>query len=145
MIGLEQDCISIHLDSKPMACPRPRVAKGCAYMPSTYVRWKKEQKAKIRRQNPPKHITSPVIIVMSFVFPRPKSMMRKADPTGRIFKATKPDLDNLCKSVMDVLQDCKVIEDDSQVVGIRADKWYGAMNEDKKSERNHIKIDIYPL
>lgn len=145
MVGLEQDCISILLESKPMACPRPRVAKGCAYMPSTYVRWKREQKSKIRRQTKQKGITSPVLIVMSFVFKRPQSMMRKADPQGRIFKATKPDIDNLCKSVMDVLQDCRLITDDSQVVGIKADKWYGAMEENKKSERNHIKIDIYPL
>ena len=128
-----------------MACPRPRVSGRFAYMPSTYLRWRKTAKALIRKQCQIRDITEPVFIVMSFVFQRPKTMMRKKDPIKRIIRVTKPDIDNLCKSVMDTLQDCKIIKDDSQVVGITAHKWYGAIIGDKKSERNSIKIDIYPL
>mgnify|MGYP003131642973 CR=1 FL=1 len=142
---MQNQSISIYLDSKPVACPRPRVTSGFAYMPKTYVKWKAEQKFKVMTQTNQRLITSPVALVLSFVFTRPKGMMRKADPTERIFKDTKPDIDNLCKSIMDVLQDCKIIKDDSQVVSVIAQKWYGAIIDKKKSEQNHIKIDIYPL
>jgi len=86
-----------------------------------------------------------VFIELTFIYQRPKSLFRKKDPAERIFKPTKPDIDNLAKAVLDALQDAKIIKDDSQVVGLTATKWYGAKIEDKKSERNSIKIDIYPI
>ena len=143
MIKLEGECISLTLELKPMACPRPRVAGRFAYMPNTYLNWKNSAKMQIRNQCKIRNITEPVFIVMSFVYQRPKSYMRKVDPAERILKGSRPDLDNLVKSIMDTLQDCKLLKDDSQVVGLMAHKWYGAKRDNKKSERNHIKIDIY--
>lgn len=145
MIKLEGDCISLNIEIKPMACPRPRVAGRFAYMPNTYLQWKNSVKMQIRNQCKIRNITEPVFIVMSFVYQRPMSYMRKKDPAERMLKGSRPDLDNLIKSVMDTLQDCKLLKDDSQVIGLMAHKWYGAKRGNKKSERNHIKIDIYPI
>ena len=144
-MNLTGECISLTLELKPMACPRPRVAGRFAYMPTSYLNWKNSAKQQIRNQLQIRNITEPMFMQIHFVFQRPQSLMRKKDPEERIWKATKPDIDNLVKSVMDSLQDCKVIKDDSQVVGLIAYKWYGAKRENKKSERNHIKIDIYPI
>lgn len=145
MIKLEGERISLTLEIKPMACPRPRVAGKFAYMPTSYLEWKNNAMTQIRNAIKIRHIADPVFLVLSFVYQRPQCYMRKCDPAERMLKGTKPDLDNLCKSVMDALQQCKVIQDDSQIVGLMAHKWYGAKRSDKKSERNHIKIDIYPV
>lgn len=144
-MNLTGECITLHLETKPMSCPRPRVAGGRAYMPMNYVQWKSGAVTQIRNQIAALNIEDVVFVDISFVYQRPQSLMRKSDPTDRIFKGTKPDLDNITKSVLDALQDAKVIKDDAQVVGIIATKWYGKIRENKKSERNHIKIDIYPL
>ena len=79
MIKLDGEHISLELDIKPMACPRPRISGRYAYMPSTYTKWKRTAKAIIRRQCQIRDITEPVFIEMSFVFQRPKTMMRKKD------------------------------------------------------------------
>jgi Holliday junction resolvase RusA-like endonuclease len=145
MIELHNDPISLVLNCQPMACPRPRVSGRFAYMPSSYIKWKKDQKVKIQRQTDMRNIADPVFLVLTFVYMRPKALSRQKDPRERIYKHNRPDIDNLSKSVMDLLQDCKVIKDDSQVVGITASKWYGALTPDKIYEQSQIKIDIYPL
>ena len=141
--------ITFLLDIKPMSCPRPRVAGRFAYMPTPYLQWKSRAKSILCRQS--KQLSAApynekmVFIELTFIYQRPKSLFRKKDPAERIFKPTKPDIDNLAKAVLDALQDAKILKDDSQVVGLTATKWYGAKIEDKKSERNCIKIDIYPI
>jgi len=137
--------ISMNLEMKAMSCPRPRVAGRYAYMPTNYLQWKNQFKIFVRQQYKGKTIEEPVFIEIQFVFLRPNSLMRKKDPSERILKGTKPDLDNLVKAVLDGLQDAKVLKDDSQVVGLITHKWYGAKREEKKSERSSIKIDIYPV
>lgn len=144
-MNLSGERIPLHIEIKPMSCPRPRLGGGRAYMPMTYIQWKNSFKAQSRNQTSVRNIEEAVFIDITFVFERPKSLMRKKDSSERIFKGTKPDLDNCVKSVLDALQDAKILKDDSLVVGMIATKWYGAIRENKKSERNHIKIDIYPL
>ena len=145
MIELHNDPISLVLNCQPMACPRPRVAGRFAYMPKNYTKWKQNQKIRIRSHLKKLHIEDPVFLSVVFVYKRPKALSRQKDPRERIYKHTKPDIDNLSKSVMDLLQDCKVIKDDSQIVGLMAQKWYGALSEEKIFEQSKIIIDIYPL
>ena len=140
-----EDRITLQLELEPMACPRPRVAGKFAYMPTKYLQWKSTAVTFIRQQYKDSQIIGPVYIDISAIFHRPKSLMRKKDPRKRILKTTKPDIDNVVKAVLDALQDAKVLKDDSQVVGIMAFKLYGAMKDDKKTERGNIKIDIYPI
>ena len=128
-----------------MACPRPRVSRGCAYMPTPYLQWKKKCKLLMLQQYEGMMIEKPLFINITAVYQRPQRLMRRKDPTDRILKTSKPDLDNIIKACMDTIQDAKIIKDDSQVVGIIAHKWYGSKIEEKKSERSCIKIDIYPI
>lgn len=50
------------------------------------------------------------------------------EPTGRHGEGTarleRPDLDNICKTFNDVLEQCKVIDDDAHVVDLRMVKAY---------------------
>jgi len=130
---------------KAMSCPRPRVAAGRAYMPTEYLQWKNTFKVIAKQQYKGPILEEPLFVEIQIIYQRPNSLMRKKDPASRIFKTTKPDIDNLAKAVLDGLQDAKIIKDDSQVVGLIVHKWYGKKIEDKKSERNSIKIDIYRI
>lgn len=60
-----------------------------------------------------------VRIDIQFYFTRPASAKK------REFPSVKPDVDKLCRGVLDALTGL-VFEDDSQVVQIVASKWYGS-------------------
>lgn len=55
-------------------------------------------------------------VSIQFVYPAPKSAKESR------YKASRPDIDNLSKSVMDGLGRCGVIGDDSRVVKLLAEK-----------------------
>jgi len=59
-------------------------------------------------------ISGPISVKLEFVFPRTKSMIWKNKPMLRVPKDTKPDIDNLCKSVFDALNGILFV-DDSQI------------------------------
>lgn len=76
--------------------------------------------------NLPPH-DGPVIISLAAVFVPPQSWSKKrrADPGH---KTTKPDLDNIAKSVLDGLNGVAFI-DDARIVAINAGKRFGERNE----------------
>lgn len=78
-------------------------------------------------------MTGPVMLSVQFVFPRPKRLQRKKDPTCRIRKWDKPDLDNALKAVMDALNE--VVWKDDQAICQVSDlsKWYAAVGEEPKT------------
>src|SRR6185312_877699 len=41
----------------------------------------------------------PLRVCITFLFPRPKCLMRRKDPEGRVPHTAKPDVDNLSKAV----------------------------------------------
>lgn len=63
----------------------------------------------------------PVGILLDFGIPKPKS----APKTRRVWPDKRPDVDKLCRSVLDALT-YVIFADDSQVVHLRATKDYGA-------------------
>tara|TARA_R110000824_G_scaffold107223_2_gene253277 strand:- start:111 stop:401 length:291 start_codon:yes stop_codon:yes gene_type:complete len=63
------------------------------------------------------------------VFPRPKRLLRKKDPEERMWHGSKPDIDNVVKSVADSLVMAGVIRDDTQVVELSARKVYATKSE----------------
>lgn len=63
------------------------------------------------------------------VFPRPKRLLRKKDPSHRLWHSSKPDIDNVCKSVLDSLVMGGVIRDDTQVVDLNAMSVYASKTE----------------
>ena len=60
-------------------------------------------------------------ITMIFIYPRPKAMKGET----LVIKDTKPDIDNLVKTVMDALTGATIINDDNIITSINATKYYG--------------------
>lgn len=85
--------------------------------------------------------TGPVLLAVTFRFPRPKSHYRTgknaADlkPSAPMFHATKPDTDKLLRAIGDAITGI-VVRDDSQIVQVVAAKLYGTP---------HAEVHIVPL
>lgn len=56
-----------------------------------------------------------VTVTMTAIMPRPKSLPKRLG-AGRLFRATKPDVDNIAKSAFDALVQAGVLVDDCQIV-----------------------------
>lgn len=78
-------------------------------------------------------ISGPVHLWLTFVFPRPKSMTRKRGENPRAWKSTKPDIDNVYKSLADALTGIAWV-DDSQVVWLNVQKCVAAADEQSRVE-----------
>jgi Holliday junction resolvase RusA-like endonuclease len=70
---------------------------------------------------------APVLVSLVFTFTRPKYHFNKHGirPGAPLFKQTKPDLDKLCRAVLDALTESGVLRDDCLVVSLIASKLYG--------------------
>jgi Holliday junction resolvase RusA-like endonuclease len=72
-------------------------------------------------------LEGPLAVAFVFVMPRPKAMCWKTRPTPRVPHDSKPDLDNLQKSILDALS--ILWHDDAQVAKVDAEKWVAAGDE----------------
>lgn len=118
--------------------PRPRVGKFGTYYPKTYTTFKQTAQHVIKEQWKKPAITNTVEIDLLFLCKKPKNRIRKKTENMRIPRSkARGDLDNLIKSVLDVLQDAEVLENDSQVYKISAEAWYCGVQE---TPRTTIKI-----
>ena len=126
--------MKIHLPFAPVACPRPKISmRGktpVPYYPQKYTTFRNNVKTWISNNYPEAMFSADSILYLhyTFVLPRPKSLMRKKDPQGRIPHSKKPDLDNLVKSVNDAFEGL-VFAQDSHVQMILAHKWIAAKDE----------------
>ncbi|MFQ3853375.1 RusA family crossover junction endodeoxyribonuclease [Staphylococcus sp. 2S1] len=115
--------IEITVDA-PMASPRPRFRNNGkyvqTYMPSKYTNHKKN----IQAQMPNLMIDTPIKLTIEFHFPLLKSWSKKKHVAmiGQ-YKVTKPDIDNLIKTVLDATNK-HVWQDDNQIVEIASFKKY---------------------
>ena len=67
-----------------------------------------------------------VLIKLVFRMPIAKSVTKakmKAILNHEVHHTKKPDVDNLCKAVLDAMNGI-ILKDDSQVYGLQAYKWY---------------------
>lgn len=129
--------------SLPVAQPRPRATmahggRGARIHEVTHIKNKETGerkphpiaafKATVRLAALQVHfaapITSPLKVSLIFVFP----MKKKA----RAWKPTKPDCDNLAKSVLDALNGL-MFKDDSQVVELHVQKFHGSQFEQPRA------------
>ena len=111
-------------NKEPIACPRPRVTRsGRVYYPVRYQNWIKDMRERLQDLHVPE---GALFVDLVFVIKRPKRL-RKGD---RQYHDRRPDVDNMVKSVLDVLP----IDDDARVVKITASKYYAAYGEDPKIE-----------
>jgi Holliday junction resolvase RusA-like endonuclease len=69
----------------------------------------------------------PVQVGIVFIYPHTKESKRTADKTGAdvVIKSTRPDLDNLAKSVLDALVDSGWLKDDSLIIELILRKCHG--------------------
>jgi len=122
----------------PVAMGRPRVTvrgrQAHAYLPKKTKEYLDTCTAVLRSQWKEEPYAGPVAVYLIFVHPRPLRLLRKRDPAGRIFKASKPDLDNLTKMANDIIVRAGVIVDDNQIVLIEARDFYGDRGEKGKTE-----------
>ncbi len=122
--------LDIFLDVKPFPKQRPRVGKfGNVYTPDKTVICEKEIAALIKsfmNRNCIKMTASPVCVKLVFNYSYPSklnSSQKVLKDIGMLYKRTRPDLDNLCKLVMDAMNNL-VFEDDSQVCKLICEKRY---------------------
>ena len=108
----------------PIGSPRPRFRNTGrfvqTYMPTSYTK----HKDFIREQMPNALLDGELKVTLSFHFKPPKSWSdrKKLLAIGQ-YKRTKPDIDNLIKTVLDAANK-KVWQDDNQIVEISSLKQY---------------------
>ena len=106
--------ISFEIPGKPQAKQRPRHGKGFTYTPKETVQFENWVRLCFRGQ--PK-LEGALVAELTFQFQKPKTSKRE-------YPTTKPDSDNLAKSILDSLNGF-AYDDDSQVVELHAKKVYG--------------------
>jgi len=122
--------IEIVLLGKPVAKGRPRfnTETGVAYTPEKTAKYETQVKyvaAQVMGGRPP--MEGPLTVEIDIVVPIPVSWPKKkqADARSGVLRPTgKPDLDNLQKGLFDAAN-MVVWVDDSQIVDVRATKFYG--------------------
>ena len=111
---------SVWIKIRPKAAPRPRFSRNGTYNPAEYTNYKKAialiAKTKFEKKD------TPITMKIEFFFKVPKSWS-KAKKENIPHHTSKPDVDNLVKSVKDALNGV-AYKDDSQVVSIFARKQY---------------------
>lgn len=79
----------------------------------------------LRPYAPDKPITGAVVLKLEFVFPWRKSEPKKNRVLGRRPMTSKPDWDNLAKTLVDVMTKLGFWVDDSQIFSGHPVKWWG--------------------
>lgn len=108
----------------PIGSPRPRFRNAGrfvqTYMPTSYTK----HKAYIQEQMPKLLTDQNLKVSLYFYFEPPKSWSKKRKLIAiGTYKRTKPDVDNLIKTVLDAANN-HVWQDDNQVVHIDSYKMY---------------------
>jgi Holliday junction resolvase RusA-like endonuclease len=115
--------LDIFLEITPTAKERPRLGKhGNVYTPPKTKSAEEEisyllKVALLRTGN--KITNKPVFVKLIFQYPYPRGKTQK----DKLYKTTRPDLDNLIKLVMDSMNEL-IFYDDNQVVRLESEKIY---------------------
>lgn len=135
--------ISFFVEGLPKGQPRARAFArkfGATYSarmydPQTADDWKESVWQGLQtalKSTQLQRIPGPVNVALVFVMPRPKSHVgtRGIKDSAPRWHIGKPDIDNLCKLVFDVVtKSAAVWHDDSQIIAVLAEKKYAAPNE----------------
>ena len=87
---------------------------------------------------------TPIRVSIEAVYKRPGTRFRRKDPEHALWHVKRPDLDNICKSILDGLQG--LWADDSQVCSIQATKLMGAIvdRSSKTCELERVDVRVWP-
>jgi len=131
--------IELNVPAIPIAQPRPRNFRGItvsapAKHPANVFKATVALTFQQTYDGPP--LEGPLNIRVLFVMPRPKNMMWKTKPMGRVPHTKTPDVDNLLKTLFDALNKL-AWKDDSQLWCVVATKMIADGN-----EQPHVEIAI---
>lgn len=131
-----EDTFYFEIEGRPMPCPRPRATRqGRVYLPTEYTKRKKEIAIKIQEAMGERvRFKGPLSVSIFFLHPRIKSLQTKKAPSERQFKSTRPDLDNLAKTILDACTEAELWFDDSQVAQLVIVDMYAAKGEEAHTE-----------
>ena len=146
--------IKITVPGQPIAQQRPRFSKANFKVFDPNREDKIEIREKIRSKAPKKPFEGGVYLTLNFYTQRPlqhfvgKKTDNKLRPEAPLWKVSRPDIDNLVKFIMDVLDE--FILDDSQICKLITTKKYsvkpktvieiGELEDDTKSKTKATKI-----
>ncbi len=102
-----------------------RIGKGVRAYTDTATESYEAKVATLARPAGVQPLEGPVMVVLTFVLPRPLRLGRRSDPDDEIPAPARPDLDNLVKSVLDGLNGV-AWADDGAVTPVMARKRYTA-------------------
>lgn len=129
----------IRLDLNPLAKGRPRMTRtGHAYTPERTREYEQAVGFCLRvGMGATSALTGAVHLRLRFVFQRPKALQIR--PADELPHTKRPDLDNLCKAILDAANGI-LWADDTQVAELEASKCYGTAG-----ERAHILVYLEPM
>ncbi len=112
----------------PIGKGRPRFsrASGRAYTPKGTAEWERACAMLARSEWRDAPLDDLSCLEVTAVMPRPKRLLRKKDPEGRILCGAKPDADNILKIVADSLQLAGVVRRDETIVQMSICKYYAS-------------------
>ena len=117
--------IQFFVPMRPKGKARARVTKWGAYTPKTTVAAEQEFIGTARDFKPVKRIDGPVSVTLGFYMPCQAHMSKKNKQAIQFKPHTvKPDIDNLVKLALDALTKAEFWKDDSQVVILKAVKYW---------------------
>jgi len=120
--------LQFFIKGNPLAKQSARFTKsGLLYQPKHITQYKNNLQFQIISQLPIGFIpiVTPISVEYHFIFPFLTTHSRKKRLYGKIYKSTKPDLDNLQKAVNDALNSI-VFKDDSQICQTIVSKFFGS-------------------
>lgn len=124
------------IDGRAVPKARPRLTRsGYAYTPKTTREYEEKVKKAFLRQCGSGMFpeSAPLAIFVEFGYVPPKSWSDRKKKKAKdklIYPTTRPDVDNLIKSIEDALNGV-AYKDDSQIIALTARKVYAPKNETK--------------
>lgn len=122
------------IEMEPVAKARPRYNKnGIAYTDKKTKEAEKYIAYSYINQNGKTLLDGPIEVEVNCFYKVPKSYSKKDKEKakeGRLYKVTRPDVDNLAKTVLDALNEV-AYEDDRLITGLKVTKAYAKDDKEK--------------
>jgi len=127
--------LSVTILGQPVGKGRPRMSpRGHAYTPGKTREWEAGAAGAMALAWPFVPLEEPVAVTVRAVSSRPRKLMRRIDPPGRMWRTAKPDADNVLKIVCDALEKAGVVADDRYIVMMSVQSLYVAKGETARVE-----------
>ena len=116
----------LYIKARPYPAPRPRVTRRGTYNKKEYSDFKDVVRLAYVAKHEGYPTTEPIAMKIDFFYQIPKSWSKKKKAAVG-WHTSKPDVDNIVKSILDALNGV-AFKDDSQVCFVQARKQYASQN-----------------